>query len=234
MKKIKDKIKVDAEKANLINEKLLDNQDIIEDKLILINNQIKIYDKNMDNLNIEIAKCNALIYEDKELIKILKNPEDKLKNIYYALIDKYILKNKWVMNITKIFILVILITYLCHYVLFSTYSFLGLCLLYLERCIKLFINYHKEKKSIKNIIEANTLEDIINDLKVNQEKKKELEEIHSIQYHKRYNMAKWKEKLNDLLLNISNNYHILNNLLNFNFEEIDINEQEKINKLVRK
>ena len=37
MKKIKDKIKVDAEKANLINEKLLDNQDIIEDKLILIN-----------------------------------------------------------------------------------------------------------------------------------------------------------------------------------------------------
>ena len=47
-------------------------------------------------------------------------------------------------------------------------------------------------------------------------------------------MAKWKEKLNDLLLNISNNYNILNNLLNFNFEEIDINEQEKINKLVRK
>ena len=122
MKKIKDKIKVDAEKANLINEKLLNNQDIIEDKLILINNQIKIYDKNMDNLNIEIAKCNALIYADKELIKILKNPEDKLKNIYYALIDKYILKNKWVMNITKILILVILITYLCHYVLFSTYS----------------------------------------------------------------------------------------------------------------
>ncbi len=231
---IKEKIKMEAKKAKIINERLTLNQKEIEDKLILINNQMQIYDKNMDNLSIEIAKCNTTIYEDKELIKVLKNPDDKLKNVYYALIDKYILKNKFVMDLTKILIIVILITYLCHYVLFSTISFLGLFLIYLERCIKLFINYHKEKKYIKVIIDANTLEDIINDLKLNQEKKKDLTELHSIQYHKRCDMAKWRETLNNLLHNINSNYHTLNNLLNFNFAEIDINEQEKINKLVRK